>query len=405
MRIGLYGGTFNPPHLGHMAAARGVAQALELDRLILMPDNIPPHKPLPEGSATPVQRLEMTQVMADRLSDGQTRFVASDLELRREGRSYTAHTLEELRRAHPEDELWLLMGTDMFLTLHQWYHPELICKYAHIAAFGRTQAGEEGFAEQTARLEREFGAVVRVIPLPERFVVSSTELRDALRAGGGQELLDQGVYGCILRHGLYGVGKDLKRLSLEDLRAASYSMVKARRLPHIRGTETEAALLARRWGASEELARKAAILHDCTKYWSPEEQLQSCEKYGIVLDQMERAMPPLLHAVTGAQVARTQFGMPEEVCQAIRSHTTGRPGMGLLEKILYIADYAEPSRSYGWCERLRELVVEDLDAAVLYGLNVTIAHNRDRGNPIHPRTLETREWLLAEGTRTVPVEG
>lgn len=403
MRIGLYGGTFNPPHLGHMAAARGVARALELDRMILMPDNIPPHKVLPEGSATPAQRLEMTQVMADRLCDGATRFEASDLELKREGRSFTAHTLEELRRAHPEDELWLLMGTDMFLTLHQWYHPELVCRYAHIAAFGRTEAGEAGFAEQTARLERDYGAVVRIIPLPERLEVSSTQLREALRAGGGQELLDQGVYGCILRHDLYGVNRDLKRLSLKDLRAASYSMVKARRLPHIRGTEAEAVLLARRWGADEKLARKAAILHDCTKYWSYEEQLQCCEKYGILLDQQEWTMPPLLHAVTAAELSRRVYGMPEEVCQAIRSHTTGRPDMTVLEKILYIADYAEPSRRYAWCERLRELVLEDLDAGVLYGLNVTIEHNQSRGNAIHPRTIEARDWLVKQGVREVPV--
>lgn len=403
MRIGLYGGTFNPPHLGHFMAARSAARVLELDRLILMPDNIPPHKVLPEGSASAEQRLEMTALMADRLSDGATRFVASDLELRREGRSYTAHTLEELREQYPEDELWLLMGTDMFLTLHEWYHPETICKLAHIAAFAREQGGERDFAAQTARLAREFGAVVRVIPLPDRVEVSSTQLREALQAGGGQNLLEQSVYGYILRKGLYGVDRDLKALSLEDLRSASYSMVKAKRLPHIRGTEEEAVLLARRWGADEELVRKAAILHDCTKYLSREEQLQLCENYGIVLDRTERELTPLLHAKSGAGVAKNVFGMGPEVCDAIFWHTTGRADMTLEEKILYIADYAEPSRRYGWCAQLRELVLEDLDAAVLCGLNVTISHNRSRGNVIHPRTLEAREWLLEQGVKEVPV--
>lgn len=403
MRIGLYGGTYNPPHLGHMAAARSAARTLGLDRLILMPDNIPPHKQLPEDSATPEQRLEMTAIMADRLSDGATQFVASDLELHREGRSYTAHTLEELREQYPEDELWLLMGTDMFLTLHEWYHPETICRLAHIAAFAREQGGERDFAAQTERLARDYGAVVQVVPLPERVEVSSTQLREALQAGGGENLLEQSVYGYILRKNLYGVNRDLKTLSLEDLRAASYSMVKAKRLPHIRGTEEEAVLLARRWGADEELVRKAAILHDCTKYWSREQHLQECETYGIVLDPTERELTPLLHAKSAAGVAKHVFGMGPEVCDAIFWHTTGKADMTLTEKILYIADYAEPSRRYGWCERLRALVLEDLDAAVLYGLNVTISHNRSRGSVIHPRTLEARDWLLGHGVKEVPV--
>ena len=405
MRIGIYGGTFNPPHLGHMAAARDAARALKLDRLILIPDNTPPHKQLPQNSATAEQRLEMTRILADRLSSRETRFEASDIELRREGRSYSAHTLTQLREQYPQEELWLLMGTDMFLTLHQWYRPDIICKCANIAAFGREKGDEARFSQQKEKMEREYGAKVEIISLPGLVEGSSTQLRQALSEGRGEDLLEQSVYGYILRKGLYGVNKDLTRLSLPELRAASYSMVKAKRLPHIRGTEEEAALLARRWGADEEDARKAAILHDCTKYWTLEEQLQYCEKYGILLDHAERNMLPLLHAKTGAGVARQVYGMPEHICDAIFWHTTGKADMTLLEKILYIADYAEPTRSYDWCARLRELVLEDLDAAVLYGLNVTIRHNQGRHNPIHSRTLEARDFLLRQGVRDVcPLE-
>ncbi|MCD7828939.1 MAG: nicotinate (nicotinamide) nucleotide adenylyltransferase [Clostridiales bacterium] len=396
VKIGVYGGTFNPPHLGHMAAARDVSTALGLDRLLLIPDRTPPHKELPDGSASPDQRLEMTRIAADRLSGGATKFAVSDVELGRTGRSYTADTLTQLREQYPEDELWLLMGTDMFLTLHTWYRPDVICQKAHIAAFGRAAGDEARFAEQKARLERDYGATVEIIPLPGLVEVSSTQLRRELAQGGGQELLDESVYGYILRQGLYGVEKDLTLLSLDDLRAASYSMVKAKRLPHIRGTEEEAALLARRWGADETAARKAAILHDCTKYWNLEEQLQYCEKCGILLDQVERETLSLLHAKSGAEVARRVFGMPEEICSSICWHTTGKADMTLLEKILYIADYAEPSRSYDWCRELRELVLEDLDAAVLYGLNVTVSHTRKKGQTIHYRTLEAREYLLAQ---------
>lgn len=398
MKIGIYGGTFNPPHLGHMAAARNVAQALELDRLLLIPDRTPPHKVLPEGSATAQQRLEMTEIAADRLGLGKLARV-SDMELRREGKSYTADTLTELKALHPEDELWLFMGTDMFMTLHQWYRPDIICQCAGIAAFAREVGGEEQFAAQKAFLEQEYGANIRTFTLPDLVEVSSTQLREELAAGEGQAHLDPSIYGYILMNGLYNTHADLRDLSLDDLRACSYSMVKAKRIPHIRGTEEEAAKLARRWGVNEEDARKAAILHDCTKYWSLEQHLKMCRQYGIQLDEVEKRTLSLLHAKSGAGVAKAVFGMPDHICEAIRWHTTGKANMTTLEKILYIGDYSEPTRPYDWCEELRTLVMEDLDKAVLYGLNVTVNHTRKQDNEIHYRTLEARDYLMGNSSR------
>lgn len=390
MKIGVYGGTFNPPHLGHMAAARETAEALKLDKVLLVPDSAPPHKVLPEDSPTSEQRLEMAQIMADRLGKG---FEASDIELARGGRSYTADTLKALSKLYPEDELYLLLGTDMFLTLDTWYKPEKICKYAHIAAFGRHKGDTECFREQKKKLKRLFGAKVKLLNLESLVEVSSTQLREKLSQGQGRELLDESIYGYILMHRLYGTNADLTNLSLEDLRACSYSMVHAKRIPHIRGTEQEAALLARKNGADEEKARKAAILHDCTKYWTDEKQLSTCEKYGILVDQVERDNTGLLHAKTGAVVAREVFGMPEDICSAIFWHTTGRAGMTLLEKILYIADYAEPSRPFEWSRELREIVEEDLDRGVLRGLEVSIRTNEARHKTVHQNGIEAYEWM------------
>ena len=123
MKIGIYGGTFDPPHLGHMEAAKAALDKLGLDRLLIIPDREPPHKDLAAEAATPQQRLDMAALMADGLGP---RAEASDLELRREGKSYTADTVEKLHEQFPEDELWLLMGTDMFLTVQNWYQPERI---------------------------------------------------------------------------------------------------------------------------------------------------------------------------------------------------------------------------------------------------------------------------------------
>ena len=127
MKIGIYGGTFDPPHLGHMEAARTALEQMNLDRLIIIPDCEPPHKDLAEEAATPQQRLEMAALMADGLGP---RAEVSDLEIRREGKSYTAETLEELHRLYPQDQFYLLMGEDMFLTVEHWYRPETIFSLA-----------------------------------------------------------------------------------------------------------------------------------------------------------------------------------------------------------------------------------------------------------------------------------
>ena len=398
MKIGVYGGTFDPIHRGHMAAARAAAGALGLDRLLLIPDGEPPHKKLSYTSAPGADRLEMTRIAADRLGLDIPVDVL-DLEQTRPGKSYTSDTVRALRLAYPDDELWLLMGTDMFLTFQLWHEPEEILKRAGICAFGRTeQDGEELFAPQRDYLAQKYGGRIVTITLPGLVEVSSTQLRTLLGQGKGQEYLDESVYGYILLHGLYGVKKDLKHLTWEDLRAASYSMIRSKRIPHVRGTEATAVHLARRWGADPDAARAAAILHDCTKYLDLDQQLSLCEKYGILLDDLERRTLKLLHAKTGAAIAREVFGMPEPVWQAICWHTTGRPGMTTLEKILYIADYMEPSRDFPGVERLRAQVETDLDAAVMLGLEMTIEEMNGYGTAVHPNTIRALDALRKEHT-------
>ena len=148
MKIGIYGGTFNPIHRGHLTAARAAMDVLGLDRLLLLPASIPPHKDLPAGSATAEQRLEMTRMAGEQLGLGD-RVQVLDLELKRTGRSYTSDTRAQLKERYPEDELWLLMGTDMFLTIQTWHEEEKILSLAAIATFGRTEADtEEQISEQ-----------------------------------------------------------------------------------------------------------------------------------------------------------------------------------------------------------------------------------------------------------------
>ena len=395
MKIGIYGGSFNPPHLGHLAAARAAMAALELDRLVFIPAGDPPHKELAPGSPGRAQRLEMARIAADQLLlPAQTE--VWDTELHREGKSYTADTLEEAAARWPGDQLWLLMGTDMFLTLHLWAEPEKILALAGVCAFGRTEEdGEAVFAPQREFLDREFHAKIATITVPGLVDISSTRLRELLAQGKGREFLPEAVYGYILREKLYGTQADLGHLSLEDLRCVSYSMVYAKRLAHIKGCEEEAARLAVRWGADEGRMRRAAILHDCTKYFTVQQHLDLCRQYGIRLSPLERATDKLLHAKTGAALARYVFGF-DDLYDAIYYHTTARAGMSLEEKLLYIADYMEPCRAFPEVEELRRLAYTDLDGAVAMGTALSVQEMVQRDKELHHDTREAFEYYGKE---------
>ena len=394
MKIGVYGGTFNPPHLGHLTAARAVFELLGLDLLLLIPAGLPPHKELPAGSPTPEQRLEMTRLAGEQLGLGD-KVRTLDIELERGGRSFTSDTLAQLKAQYPDSELWLLMGTDMFLTLQAWHEPEKILSLAGIAAFGRTEEDtEELFSAQREYLYKTYPqARIFTLTIPGVIDVSSTELREKLAKGQGGNLLAPAVYGYILREGLYNTDADLKRLPISRLRPVALSYLKHRRIPHVLGTEQEAIRLAERYGAGVEKARVAALLHDCTKKLNMEDQLALCRQYGIQLDELEQKALKLLHAKTGAALARDVFGVDDEIYNAILWHTTGKPDMTVLEKVIYLADFIEPTRDFPGVDALRRTVWEDLDRGLLMGLEMTVEEMQEMGSPIHVNTLAARDYL------------
>ena len=205
MKLGIYGGSFNPPHLGHLHAAVAAAKHLALDQLLLIPAGIPPHKQLDEPGAA--HRAAMTGFMAQQAAlETGIPVKVSRMEIERGGKSYTADTVRALHEQHPDDELWLLMGTDMFLTFQDWYHPEEILTHAVICAFGRSEAdaGELFSVQQKYLTERFPSARIVTMTLPNLVEVSSTQLREALPRGEGGKYLTPQICGYILREHLYG---------------------------------------------------------------------------------------------------------------------------------------------------------------------------------------------------------
>ena len=397
MRIGIYGGTFNPIHLGHMEAAKAAVKRLRLEKLYLIPAGLPPHKALGTDAPPAGKRLEMTALAAEELGGE-----ALDLELKREGKSYTLDTLRELKKRFPKDHLFLLMGTDMFLSFQDWREPKKIAKLATLCAFSRETGDgmDEKLAAQKKYLKKDLDADVELIALPRVVEISSTQLREDLARGGelAQQYLAPAVYGYILREGLYGTKADLKHLPLEELRYVALSMLKSSRVPHVLGTEQTAAALALRWGGDETAARRAALLHDCTKKLEREQHLALCRQYHVPPDQEELREGKLLHALTGAVTAREVFGESAEVVDAIRWHTTGKPDMTLLEKIIYLADYIEPTRSFCDLTALRALAFEDLDRAMLLGLTMAVTDLKENGMAVHSNSVYARDYLKGKLT-------
>lgn len=385
MRILLYGGSFNPPHWGHIRSARTAVATLEPDKTFMIPAAIPPHKRLAAGSPSLEQRLEMARLAADGIPGCE----ASDMELRRTGPSYTSDTLRQMRGSYPGAELVFLMGTDMLLSLESWHEPEVILSLASVAVFARETGRERDIGACAERLREKYGATVYVLE-DEPVTVSSTRIRELLPQRQGRDLLPDSVYEYIIRYRLYGARPDLAWL-----REKAYAYLKPTRVKHVRGAEAMARALARRWGADESDAAEAAILHDCTKKYDRDGQLRICEKYGIIPDKWELENDRLLHARTGAAFAADAFGAPEHIASAIRWHTTGQPGMTLLEQIVFLADAIEENRKpYPALETIRKAAFRDLDAAMELCLRRTLAFLKEQGEPIHPDTARTREFYL-----------
>ena len=382
MRVLIYGGSFNPPHLGHESALQSAAAALHPEKILVIPAGMPPHKQLAEGSPGAEGRLRLSQLAFEDQEGAEV----LDLELVRLGKSYTVDTIREIGDRYEDAELYFLVGTDMLMSMENWYEFDQILSECVLVALPRCEGDYPQMEIMARHLRETYGAritLIRKVPLE----MNSTELRAGLHERQGCGKLSDPVYSEIIRRRYYNAKPDLAWL-----RGKAYPMLKPSRVAHVQGTEQTAAALAERWGEDGGDAAEAAILHDITKKLSPEEQLRLYEKYDIMTNAAERREPKLYHARTGAYLARDLFGVSDAVADAIEWHTTGRVGMSTLEKIIYLADFIEPNRDFPGVETVRALAFEDLDQAMIAALRLSMIEVSSHGTP-HPRSVQTLEWL------------
>ena len=199
MKTGIFGGTFDPPHIGHINVFKAFIEAFDFDKVFVMPVFVPPHKS--RKSDTSVEdRLNMTKLAFEELSP---KVVVSDLEIKREGKSYTADTIRYFKENGYED-IYFLCGTDMFLTLDSWYNPSYIFENATMV-YARRESDRENtveIREKTKQYIENFNA--KIVPLnAEVKEISSTEIRSSV-ACGSYEFLTEEVVEYIKEKGLYG---------------------------------------------------------------------------------------------------------------------------------------------------------------------------------------------------------
>ncbi len=329
MKIGIFGGTFNPPHLGHLCLAKQAKEKLGLDKLLIMPACVPPHKEAPD-LASAKDRMEMCS-----LGFGFDPCVeVSSIEIERGEKSYTVETIIQLEGIYPDADFYLIIGSDMLESFTRWYRWEDIFEKTFICAASR----KKGFKPDLGCFTEEQKKKIIFIEY-EPVEVSSSEVRKRISQGESvQGLISPQTERYIMLRGLYD-NRFASYRSLIDEKLDEY------RLYHSLCVAKSARRLAEKYGADPDKAELAGMLHDVMKNAPRPEQFEMLIKGGYLLNACERANPKVWHAMAGEAFLRMEgITDDEEILSAVRWHTTGRAGMSLLEKIVYTADFISADR-------------------------------------------------------------
>jgi len=390
-RCGLFGGTFDPIHCGHLALIAALMQELALDEVVLMPTAQPPHK-LKNGMASAEHRLQMCRLAVADMAGVRV----SDWELRQGGVSFTADTLAYLTAESPKTQWYLFVGADMFLSIDTWFRFHDIAAAAVLCAVPRGNVSAAALREKAAALEaRGARCVVAEMPVVD---VSSTELRERIQNGGGADgLLPPAVEAYIMENRLYLDASGAPATD-EQITAILQRRLKPKRFAHSLAVAEEAVRLAKRYGADVTKARTAGLLHDIMKNTSPDDQLQVLDNFGVLMSEVERGAEKLYHAMSGAAFAEHVLGITDrDIVNAVRYHTTARAGMSLLEQVLYLADFTSADRDYDDVDVMRRLVDVSAEEAMVYALSYTIKDLVKKKKPIHPDTVAAFNEVTMKG--------
>ena len=386
-KVGIMGGTFNPIHLGHLMIAEVACESFNLEKVIFVPAKIPPHKQ--HDVIDSRHRYAMT---AAAVSDNPN-FEISDVEMRREGPSYTVDTIQHFKVLYgPNVEFYFIAGTDTIRALPTWKFIEELLDEVHFIGATRPD-GSSAIDETLAILGPKACEKIHLMEVPE-MKLSATYLRERLRSGKTvRYMLPKCVVEYIEENHIYG--KEEGRLAFDEIQLRVSQWLSLKRFKHTLGVVESATHLAKLYGVDVEKARLAALLHDCAKELPLPDMQNLVKSESYDADQELLSNGNLLHGLAGMIRAKKEFSISDdEVLEAIRVHTTGKVHMSKLDKVIFLADYIEPNRDFPGVDELRNVSELDLDKAVLLGFDNTIIHLIEQNLSIYPLTILGRNDVL-----------
>ncbi|WP_052446840.1 nicotinate-nucleotide adenylyltransferase [Candidatus Soleaferrea massiliensis] len=382
-KIGVFGGSFNPIHSGHIHLAEKAAEQFGLDKVLLIPANIPPHKKA-VGLVSGEDRLHMCSLAAE----DHPLFEVSDIEIKRKGKSYTYDTLKALKKEYEDAQFYLIIGSDMFLTFHTWHRFEDILKMSFLCTAPRSR--EQMF--QLRNYRQNLGAKREKVYLMDMQVVplSSTHIREHLKVGMplGGGVLPEAVQHYIEETGLYNLTVDAyKELLQKKLTPYRYY--------HSCKVAGMAVRLARHYREDVGKALRAGLLHDIMKDTKGDVQLQIMKKFGIMTDMVSE-IPQLWHSLAGSLYVKHVLEISDEdIIHAVRYHTSARANMSRLEKIIYLADLVSEDRDYKDVKRMREIAFASLEEGMREALLYSVSDLNKKQRAIVGDTREAYQQYCA----------
>ena len=392
MRLAIFGGSFNPVHLAHLALAADALETFSYDRILFIPSFRPPHK---EGVelATPEDRLAMLAAAVE----GDRRFQVDDCEIRRQGLSYTFDTIDEVeRRYRPDGKIGFLLGDDLVDNYPSWKRADELAARTDLILARRSAGKAPRFEYPHLTLENPF------------LDISSTKIRERIAEGRSWAfMMPRGAASIVVSHSLYGHAGRENRTELpsgmlpnisDALERFARTTMPSSRFIHSRGVALLAAQLCVRFGLDPERGYLAGISHDTAKGLDDGEIRALALADGGGESDLEASCPALLHARAASVLLRQRFGVDDaEILEAVASHTFGSAGMGKLARVVYIADKLEPSRQQVPVA-LRDLAktasLESLLAAVLAE---KVRQLGSQGKPVFHGTLGLLADVVEDG--------
>ena len=364
MRIGIFGGSFDPIHKFHIEIAAAAKVQFRLDVVYLIPAYRCPGNNK-QSIASPQERMEMAELASKDIPW----LIPSDMEIKRGEVSYTFDTAVEIQRGHPEDELYLILGSDKLETIENWYRINELLNIVKLIVVCRNKYRD--------RIQCKFPYEAITI---ESSDISSFLIRSRIETGKPvSEYLQTSVEDYVYQHGCYF--KDTIKEIQEKLRKD----VTEKRYRHICAVMIRAAVLAEIHKVNYEKVQLAALLHDCAKN-IPKPILH-------LLADDDTDVENVLHAPAGAVIASMRYNIKDqEILRAIRLHCTGDANMSNLDMLVYLADMTERTRNFPSVENIRKVSENRLEYGMRTALEHMLRYLENSGTDIHPATRKAYEY-------------